>query len=87
MADLSELAKFLQEQVNIVTAYLNKEKLSPPSFIPSDQPTSINSLPPEAEEARRRVHSLSWSIHQLVTAPSEHIWWTACKVHQPRECL
>jgi hypothetical protein len=87
MADLSELAKCLQEQVNIVTAYLSKEKLSPPSFIPSEQPTSINSLPPEAEEARRRVHSLSWSIHQLVNAPSEHIWWTACKVHQPRECL
>ena len=59
MADMSELAKCLQEQVNIVTTYLSKEKLSLPSFIPSEQPTSMNSLPPEVEEARRKVHSLS----------------------------
>jgi hypothetical protein len=85
MADLSEMAKSLQEQINIVTAYLSKEELSPPSFIPAKLPTS--SLPPEVEEARSRVHKLSWSIHQLVNPPSEHIWWTACKVHYPKNCI
>lgn len=84
MTDLSALAKCMQEHVDIVTAYINREMLCPLSFIPSKSPTSLNSLPAEVEEARNKIIGLSWSIHQLVSNPLEHHFWTACKV--PLRC-
>jgi hypothetical protein len=64
MTDLAELAKSLQEQVNVIASYLEKEKLPSPSFIPSGDKgdplnTWITSLPPNAEEARKKAKSLS----------------------------
>lgn len=85
MADMSELAKSLQEQVDIITAHLAKEELNLPSFMPSEVKASITSnpitaLPPDVEAARKTACRLSWCINRLLTPPSEQIWWTACKV-------
>jgi hypothetical protein len=90
MADLSELAKKLQAQVDIITQYLDKEKLPPPSFLPSkdEHPTktAITSLPPDIEKARHAAQSLSWCINKLLTPPVQHLIWTAFQVH-PRATL
>jgi len=87
MADLSELAKTLQQQVDLITTYLAKEKLPPPSFIPDPYAdplkSTIGSLPPELEEVRKKAHGLSWSINQLLTPPAQHLQWTAFKVFSP----
>ena len=86
MADLSDLAKRLQEQVDVITKYLAKENLAPPSFVPSgDNPrkTTIGSLPPDVEEARKKAHGLSWSINQLLTPSAGHLMWTAFQVFPP----
>lgn len=85
MTDLAELAKSLQEQVDIITSYLKKEKLPSPSFIPSQNEedplnTWITKLPPNVEEARRKAKSLSWSMNQLLTPPVSHLTWTAFQV-------
>jgi hypothetical protein len=84
MADLSELAKKLQAQVDIITEYLAKEKLPPPSFLPSkdEHPlkTTITKLPPDIEKARHAAQSLSWSINTLLTPPAHHLVWTAFQV-------
>jgi hypothetical protein len=84
MADLSDLAKKLQAQVDIITQYLDKEKRPPPSFLPSkdEHPmkTTITSLPPDIEKARHAAQSLSWSINKLLTPPAQHLVWTAFQV-------
>jgi hypothetical protein len=87
MADLSDLAKRLQEQVDVITTYLAKEKLPSPSFIPSGEDPMqnvIGNLPPEIEEARHKAHGLSWSINKLLTPPAEHLTWTAFQVQLSR---
>jgi hypothetical protein len=83
MADLSELAKKLQEQVDIITTYLEKEKLPFPSFIPDHkQPlkSALGTLPPEIEKARAKAGGLSLTISQLLTHPLSHLTWTAFSV-------
>ena len=83
MADLSDLAKRLQEQVDVITKYLAKEKLPAPSFVPSGNDplnATIGSLPPDVEEARKKAHGLSWSINQLLTPPAGHLMWTSFQV-------
>ena len=82
MADLAELAKNLQDQVNIITSYLEKEKLPPPSFIPDGNlmKSAMMSLPPDIEKARAKAHGLSWTINQLLTHPAPHLMWTAFSV-------
>jgi hypothetical protein len=83
MTDLSELAKQLQEQVDVITKYIAKEKQPPPSFIPSGNDpmkTTIASLPPDVENAREKAHTLSWSINQLLTPPQTHLMWTGFQV-------
>lgn len=67
--------KQLQEQVDVITTYLAKEKLLSPSFIPmGNNPlkASVSSLPPEAEKEREKAHGLSWSINQLLTPSTRH---------------
>ena len=52
------LVKQLQEQVDVITKYLAKEKLAAPTFIPSGNnplKTTVGSLPPAAEEARTKL--------------------------------
>ena len=73
--DLSTLAKRLQEQVDIITAYLAAEKLPEPSFVPSGDPakSAISSLPPTIEEARKKAYSLSWGLHTLLGTPNNHL--------------
>jgi hypothetical protein len=83
MTDLSDLAKRLQEQVNVITKYLAKEKLPAPSFVPSGNDplkTTISSLPLDIEKARQKAHGLSWSINQLLTPPAGHIMSTGFQV-------
>jgi hypothetical protein len=84
MTDLAELAKSLQEQVDVLTSYLKKENLPSPSFIPQDGVDPMNTwiakLPPSVDEARRKAKSLSWSIDQLLTPPVSHLSWTAFQV-------
>ena len=84
MADLSELAKRLQEQVDVITKHLAKEKLPAPSFIPSADVDPLNSamqkLPADVEEARGKAQALSWSITQLLTPPAAYMSWTIFKV-------
>jgi hypothetical protein len=87
MTDLSELAKRLQEQVDVITKYLEKEKLPGPSFIPSadENPlkSTMQSLPTDVEEARTKAQALSWSITQLLSPPSAYLSWTILKVPVP----
>ena len=83
--DLSTLAKQLQEQVNIITTYLEVEKLSGPTFLPiSDPPKSgIASLPPAVEMARKKACSLSWGLHTLLSTPGNHLLLTVFQVYFP----
>ena len=82
MADLSQLAKDLQAQVDVITKYLENEKLRSPSFVPSGDPmsTPITKLPPEIEKARHKAHSLSWNLATLLTPPVSHIMLNAFQV-------
>jgi len=80
MADLSALAKSLQDQVNVIVAHLAKQSLPGPSFIPSDEPYPLANLGDDVEEARRKAQTLSSSINLLLTAPQHHIARTAFKV-------
>lgn len=82
MVDLSELAKQLQEQVDVITKYLAKEKLPSPSFVPEGDPlkSPMASLPADVEKARKKAHSLSWNINQLLTPPVSHLMWVAFEV-------
>jgi hypothetical protein len=85
MADLSQLAKELQAQVDVITAYLEKEKLPAPSFIPSGNPMNapIAKLPPEIEKARHKAHSLSWNLSTLLSPPVQHIMLNSFQVLPP----
>src|SRR5271169_3197365 len=77
MADLSDLARQLQTQVDVLTTYLAREKLSEPSFVPTHEENplkpSIATLPSDVEVARRKALSLSWNINQLLTPPIQQI--------------
>ena len=83
MTDLSQLAKDLQAQVDVITKYLEKEKLPSPSFIPSGNPMTVpmSSLPPEIEKARAKAHSLSWNMATLITPPVSQIMMNTFSVH------
>jgi hypothetical protein len=85
MTDLSQLAKDLQAQVDVITKYLEQEKLPSPSFVPSGDPmtTPISSLPPEIEKARHKAHALSWNLTALLTPPVSHIMLNAFQVPFP----
>jgi hypothetical protein len=82
MTDLSELAKRLQEQVDVLTTYLAEQKLPSPSFIPSDHPmkSPLDSLPPAIEAARNKAIGLSWNLHKLLQPPRELLWWLSTEV-------
>ena len=87
MTDLSELAKRLQEQVDVITKHLEKEKLPAPSFIPSasEDPlkSTMQSLPADVDKARKKAQALSWSITQLLSPPSAYLSWTILQVPTP----
>ena len=87
MTDLSELAKRLQEQVDVITKHLEKEKLPAPSFIPSasEDPlkSTMQSLPADVDKARKKAQALSWSITQLLSPPSAYLSWTIFQVPTP----
>ncbi len=85
MTDLSQLAKELQAQVDVLTKYLEKEKLPGPSFVPSGNPmkTPITKLPPEIEKARHKAHSLSCSLSTLLTPPVSQIMFNSFQVPSP----
>lgn len=82
MTDLSQLAKELQAQVDVITKYLENEELPGPSFVPSGDlmRTSITKLPPEIEKARHKAHSLSCSLSTLLTPPVSHIMLNSFQV-------
>jgi len=90
MADLSELAKRLQEQVDVITKHLAMEKLPAPSFIPSADVDPLNSamqkLPADVDEARGKAQALSWSITQLLSPPAAYLSWTIFQVPQ-QSCI
>ena len=81
MTDLSQLAKSLQEQVDVITTHLAKEKTTL-SYIPIESPSQspMAILPPEVEVARAKAASLSWTLNNLLTPPSVQLMWTVCKV-------
>ena len=85
MTDLSQLAKDLQAQVDVITKYLDKEKLPSPSFVPDGNPMTapITQLPPEIEKARVKAHSLSTNIATLLTPPVGHVMMHAFSVSDP----
>jgi len=89
MTDLSELAKRLQEQLDVLTKHLAKEKLPAPSFIPSAEVDPLNApiqnLPTDVDEARKKAQALSWSITRLLSPPSAYLSWTIFQVPQQRE--
>jgi hypothetical protein len=86
MADLSELARQLQEQVDAITTYLAREKLPPPSIVPTEENPlnlSIARFPSEVEKARAKARALSWNINQLLTPPIQQIQavsWFVCSL-------
>ena len=71
MADLLKLARELQEQLDVVTKYIEKQKLPAPSFIPTGNPlkTVMTMLPKEIEQARAKAEDISGNIHMLLTSP------------------
>jgi hypothetical protein len=75
MADLSQLAKQLQEQVDLITQYLEKEKIPPPTFMPEGGvlKPSMAGLPSDIEQVRAKAHALSWNISQLLTSPVTYV--------------
>ena len=89
MTDLTDLVRKLKEQIEVITAYLAKNELQAPSFLPSQSPvnTTLDGLPREVEQARKTAHNLSWSIHQLLNAPHANLMWTACQVHEKNTSL
>ena len=82
LSNLSKLTKTLQEQVDIITAYLEAENLPSPSFTASDNPSkpAISGLPPSIEHARMKAYSLSWGLNTLLATPANHLALTLFQV-------
>src|SRR5579871_5164762 len=80
MVDISELVKSLQQQVDIITEYLEKQKLPAVSFIPGSSKNPLKGIPAEIEEARVKAKGIGASIDLLLTHPEDHLVKTAFKV-------
>lgn len=80
--DLSALVKQLQEQVDVITAYLSSENLEGPAFVPPVDPLkpAISTLPANIEAARQKAYSLSWGLQTLLGTPASHLIMTVYQV-------
>lgn len=79
MVDISELVKSLGQQVDIITGYLEKQKLSALSFIPGSSKHPLQGIPAEIEEARIKAKGIGTSLDLLLTRPDDHLFHTAFK--------
>ena len=83
MTDLSDLAKELQQQLDVLNNYLKENKLPQPSFLPPQGNllnSPLNGLPPEIEEVRKNAQGLSWSLSTLLQPPQTYLSWSALQV-------
>ncbi|KAL3472043.1 S-adenosyl-L-methionine-dependent methyltransferase [Aspergillus californicus] len=77
---LTELAEEISSTASVVNEFLVSNGHAQPSF-EVDAPASFPTAPKDVNDARRKLLEAAKTIVDLMTGPSEHLRWLACRYH------